>query len=685
MNFVFQSSPWWILLCLLVGGIYAFLLYQPKSSWSKAANLALAGLRFIVVSTLCLLLLNLLLRQTEVNVEKKTVVLALDNSASVGKMGADLIAGLKKLSESLENKGYTVALQTLRETPVATLDSVQFTQKSTDLSGLLGHVKTNLEGRNVTDVVLLSDGIINRGASPTFNTYPFPIHALAVGDTTPKRDVNLKSLLANQIAYLGNQFPLQADVVADGFAGKTATVLLRKGGQTLSQQTIRFDKDNALATVQFTTQASAKGVQHLTVEVLPLPGEFSTQNNRKDIYIEVIDGRQKILVVASAPHPDIKAIRSIIEKNDNFEFDFQIVNPSSPAQPSDKKYDLLILHQQPDAFNSAGAYIKRLLDTGVPAFWIVASQTGTTQLNNAQQIAQIQSQPGQLDKVTGFYNRNFTRLNLNPETMELLRRLPPMTVPFGEVKPLANSEVVLYQKKNNIETTKPLLVLNTGAKRGAVLLGEGLWEWRLEEYRLTEKQEAVDDLFTKIIQFLSAKDDKRKLRVYPTQNQFQIEDRVAFETEIYNDLYERIYGPEVALNVTDEKGQTRKYSYVSSASRFEISNLPVGVYKYTAMAKVLGKDETASGEFIIRDEQLELANTTADYNGLRQLSQQTGGQFFTASQLDNLEKTLISRDLPDKLTSTEDLREPINLRWIFFILIALLALEWGVRKYLGSY
>ncbi|MDQ1088497.1 VWA domain-containing protein [Siphonobacter sp. SORGH_AS_1065] len=685
MNFVFQSSPWWIPLCLLVGGLYAFLLYQPKSSWSKPANLALAGLRFVVVSTLCLLLLNVLLRQTEVSIEKKTVVLALDNSASVGKLGENLKAGLKKLSESLQDKGYTVALQTLRETPVSTLDSVQFTQKSTDLSGLLSHVKTNLEGRNVTDVVLLSDGIINRGASPTFNSYPFPIHALAVGDTTPKRDVNLKSLSANQIAYLGNQFPLQADVVADGYAGKTATVLLRKGGQTLSQQTVRFDKENALATVNFTTQASAKGIQHLTVEVLPLPGEFNTRNNRKDVYIEVIDGRQKILVVASAPHPDIKAIRSIIEKNDNFEFDFQIVNPSSPAQPSDKKYDLIIFHQQPDAFNSAGPYIKRLLDTGVPAFWIVASQTGTTPLNNAQQIAQIQSQPGQVDKVTGFYNRNFTRLNLNPETMELLRRLPPMTVPFGEVKPLANSEVVLYQKKNNIETTKPLLVLNTGAKRGAILLGEGLWEWRLEEYRLTEKQEAVDDLFTKIIQFLSAKDDKRKLRVYPTQHQFQIEDRVSLETEIYNDLYERIYGPEVALSVTDEKGQTRKYTYVSSASRFEISNLPVGVYKYTATAKVLGKDETASGEFIIRDEQLELANTTADYNGLRQLSQQTGGQFFTASQLDNLEKALVSRDLPDKLTSTEDLREPINLRWIFFILITLLALEWGVRKYLGSY
>lgn len=685
MNFVFQSSPWWILLCLLVGGFYAFLLYQPKANWSKVANGSLAVLRFIVVSGLCLLLLNLLLRQTEVRIEKKTVVLALDNSASVGKQGQGLISGLKSLQEALENKGYAVEVQTLRATPVSSLDSVRFTQKSTDLSALLTNVKTSLEGRNVTDVVLLSDGIVNQGVSPTFQSFTFPIHSLAVGDTTPKRDVNLKTITANQIAYLGNQFPIQADILADGYAGRTATVVLRRGGQTLAQQTVQFPKERALATVNFTTQALAKGLQHLVVEVVPLPGEHTIQNNRKDVYVEVIDGRQRILLVASAPHPDIKAMRSIIEKNDNFEFDFQIVNPSTPPQPSDKKYDLLIFHQQPDAFNSSGAYLKRLMDQGTPVFWIVASQTGTNSLNNAQQVAQIQAQAGQLDKVTAFYNRNFTRLNLNAEQMELLRKLPPLSVPFGEVRPLANSEVVLFQKKNTIETSKPLLILNSGPKRGAMLLGEGLWEWRLEEYRLTEKQEVVDELVTKLIQFLASKDDKRKLRVYPTQNQFQLEDRVAFETEIYNELYERIYGPEVMLTITDEKGQARKYTYTSSASRFEISNLPVGVYRYAATAKVLGKDETASGEFVIRDEQLELANTTADFNLLRQLSQQSNGKFYTASQLQTLEQNLLSRDLPDKLTSTEDLREPINLRWIFFILVTLLALEWGFRKYLGSY
>jgi hypothetical protein len=38
-------SPWFILLCLAVGALYAFALYQRKPSWSKAVNWALAGCR----------------------------------------------------------------------------------------------------------------------------------------------------------------------------------------------------------------------------------------------------------------------------------------------------------------------------------------------------------------------------------------------------------------------------------------------------------------------------------------------------------------------------------------------------------------------------------------------------------------------------------------------------------------
>lgn len=92
-----------------------------------------------------------------------------------------------------------------------------------------------------------------------------------------------------------------------------------------------------------------------------------------------------------------------------------------------------------------------------------------------------------------------------------------------------------------------------------------------------------------------------------------------------------------------------------------------------------------TGEFVVRDEQLEALNPTADFNLLRQLSQQTGGQFFTGNQFGDLQKYLLNRQVPDRLRASEELRESINLRWLFFVLLLLLTAEWGLRKYLGGY
>lgn len=691
-SFLFQSSPWWVVGCLVAGIGYAVALYQADAPWGRRLNLGLAALRAVVVSTLCFLLLNFLLRQVTTSVEKKTVVLAVDNSESVGPSGSPLLVPLRELQSQLRAKGFEVEVQTLTDAAAPTLDSLNFREKTTNLSALLSRVKSTFEGRNVTDVVLLSDGIVNQGASPTYGTYPFPIHTLAVGDTTPRRDVNLKTVYANKVAYLGNQFPIQADVVATGFAGRAATVTLRQGGAVLAQQVVRFPQDEALVPLSLLTTARTKGLQHYVVEVSALPGEFSTRNNRQDVYLDVIDGKQKILLAAAAPHPDIKALRSLLEKNENFEVDVQVLSPgvatpggATPA--ANKKYDLLVLHQLPDAANTSGGYLRRLLDSETPVLFVLGNQSGTNAFNGLQTAVQIQVTPGQSDRVTGAFNATFNRLNFDAERLNLLRQLPPMTVPFGEYRLGANSEVVLYQRVGNTLTQKPLLVVNSGARRTAVLLGEGLWQWRLEEFALTEKQEIVDDLFLKIVQYVSARDDKRKLRVYPLQNEYRLGETVTFETEIYNDIFERIYGQTVQLTLTGERGPARPYTYTITEgnTRFSISALPAGVYRYRAASTVLGRVETATGEFVVKDEQLEALNPTADFNLLRQLSQQTGGQFFTGSQWGKLQQFLLDRQVPDRLRGTEDLREPINLRWLFFLLLGLLTAEWGLRKYFGGY
>ena len=38
-----------------------------------------------------------------------------------------------------------------------------------------------------------------------------------------------------------------------------------------------------------------------------------------------------------------------------------------------------------------------------------------------------------------------------------------------------------------------------------------------------------------------------------------------------------------------------------------------------------------------------------------------------------------------KIYTSELFLPLINLKWLFFVLLALVAAEWGIRKYMGSY
>ena len=690
-DFLFQTSPWFIPLCLLAGGLYAFVLYQKNANWSMTQNLLMSAFRFLSVSLLCLLLLNFLIRQITQTVQKKTVVLAIDNSQSMNVSGqktlSDLMINLNKLKEDLVEKEYNVAFSSLNEETNQNLDGLKFDKKTTNLSGLLSGVKNTFESENLTDVVLITDGIANQGISPASENFNFVVHTVGLGDTIPKKDLAVKSVYANKVAYLGNKFPVQADVSAFGFSGKSANVYLKQGGKILDKQNVVFKQNDEVKTVSFNTTATQIGVQHLVVEVDILGGEFSNRNNHQDVYVEVIDGKEKILLLALSPHPDIKALKSIIEKNENYELDIKILTENPNPDVLSKSYDLLILHQLPDYFNSYANLFKPIIDKGTPTMFVLGNQSGTTYLNQLNQVMQISSQAGQSDKVTGTYNQAFKSLNFDTEKMQLINKLPQISVPFGEFKLLPNSEVLLYQKVGSVQTQKPLFVVNTGAKKSAIFTGEGLWSWRLEEYQLTEKQEVVDDLVLKVLQFISAKDDKRKLRVYPINTEFLLGEKVVFETEIYNAIYEKLYNLPIKLEIKDEKGITRNFSYSTTAdnSKFEISSLPAGVYRYRASTTVLGKSELSSGEFVIRDIQLENLNLTADFDVLRQLSAKTGGKFFKNNHFEEIKQTILNHKVTDKIDATEDLKEMINLRWIFFLILGLLTVEWVMRKYLGGY
>ncbi|HTF21046.1 MAG TPA: hypothetical protein VK658_23385, partial [Chryseolinea sp.] len=178
-----------------------------------------------------------------------------------------------------------------------------------------------------------------------------------------------------------------------------------------------------------------------------------------------------------------------------------------------------------------------------------------------------------------------------------------------------------------------------------------------------------------------------KFRSYPIKQEFSDSEPVVFESQVYNDIFEPIYGNAINIELTSDTGQKTRYNYTTSAgnTRYQIGGLGEGVYKYVASTKLNNKEERVGGEFAVIARQAELQNLTADFDLLKKMSSNTGGQFYTLSKADDLKTALQAKKAKSVIHTEESYSALVNLKWVFFLLLTLISLEWFARKYFGSY
>lgn len=300
----------------------------------------------------------------------------------------------------------------------------------------------------------------------------------------------------------------------------------------------------------------------------------------------------------------------------------------------------------------------------------------------------FENAPRDFDEVTPVTNSAFSNFAISPETNSVVASYPPVSVHYGKVQIPASATPLLFQKVGSVPTEKPLLSVDVqDAKKIAFMLGEGLWRWRLNEFDRTENTVAFDEVFGKLVQFLTTTDDKRKFRSYPVQQEFSNTEPVVFESQVYNDIFEPVYGNSIQIEVTEQNGKKTEYTYVTSPgnSRYQIGGLQEGVYRYKSRTQINGKMEEVRGEFAVVERQAELQNLTADFNLLRKLSSGTGGKFFTANEVQDLQGYFQRTEAKSVIHTEETYDSIINLKWVFFLLLLLMTAEWGLRKYHGSY
>ncbi|HEX8037834.1 MAG TPA: VWA domain-containing protein [Chryseosolibacter sp.] len=689
---IFESAPEFLIVCLIAGvGYAAIQYYKTKYPWSRGMNLLLFSMRAILTFFLAFLLLGPIVKQISNLYEKPAFVILHDNSSSIREATDSLAreALRRKLDETKEllaNKGYQPEVHTLTDDNPASFD---YSAPASDINGALKRIANRYEGRNVAGVILVSDGIYNAGLSPLYSNYNFPIYSVGIGDTTVRADIALKNVAYNKIAYQGNKFPIRAEVQVKNISDGGITATLLKRGKVLERQTRKVSRGELL-TFDFQPQADEQGIQKYDIQIQTRPEEYNVKNNRSSVFVEVVEGRKKILCIAASPHPDIKALREVVTKNSNYEFLLHIpdVNPQQASALSPEKIDLVIFHQSPDLRGRTLALFQTFMKSKAAVLMIVGNQTDLRQLPRYNLPIQFEGFPREYDDVTPVVNPALTNFSISAEASSAFSEFPPVSVHFGKMKIQAGVSTVLFQRVGSITTDKPLLVLAQQEDRKiGLMMGEGLWRWRLNEFDRTENTLMFDAVFGKLVQYLSTTEDKRKFRSYPVRHEFSETEPVVFESQVYNDIFEPVYGNRVEIDLSKEGGSRTSYNYVISPgnTRYQIGGLNEGVYRYRASTVLNGKTEEVRGEFAVVERQAELQNLTADFDLLRKLSSNTGGHFYPASRVNDLQSFLEKAEATSVIHTEETYDSLINLKWVFWLLLIIVTGEWTLRKFFGSY
>ena len=565
---------------------------------------------------------------------------------------------------------------------VEALDTLRYDGTSSNLAACFSYIRDLYLNNNIGAIVIVSDGNYNEGINPRYEAEKIkftPVYSLGLGDTLTKRDVMISNVVANNIAFAGNTFPIKFEAKATKLKNKKVKAKLIFAGKVQQEKSFQISDNQFFFESTFLVEASGKGIQSYRIE-LHTEGveEYTLSNNARNIYIEILESKRKANIVVGGLHPDAGALQSVLQRDQNTDVTVSFLNELKEVP----KTDLLIFIDID--FSQNPTFFKALQSSDTPYLLFVNPNMTTANLN----AGLIGHSPGRADFVNGQFNEDFSLIQFSEVFRQRLKDWPPVSTPFArEMKSIG--QTLLYQKVSNISTTKPLMIFtNRGNQKIAYFFGDGIWRWRLMEFNRYQDNLGFEELWDKTLQYLSIKENRDKLRVFPP-SRMTVKDELRFRAEFYNDAFQRINTPQIVLKLKDEKSKiVSNYTLNKFEDDYElnIGKLAPGVYRWDASTSFNGTKYQKNGEFVVEDVSLESLDLSSNFDVLLDLSEYSSGKFY---KLDDWQQLISEIESNKELSSTQfdetSYTKLIDLKWIFLVLLLLVSVEWFFRRWLGSY
>lgn len=651
----------------------AYFLYvglkKPNRKRVKHPVLFLILLRTMGLFFLSILLLSPYLKYESSIKNKPRITFVMDGSMSLNNQN-DIETYYRNLIRKAKDqlKGYELRFTDLNGIKVQ--DSLRPSDFETNLTASLEN-PSNFSSYDQA-IVLCSDGIINAGANPNF--YPLsinkPIYTLGLGDTNTLKDIKVSNAKTNDFVLLGNDFPLEFNIITNGCKGERVSYRVSNNGKIVGQGAMEINANQQFYSKQIKVSATQPGVQRIVIQTNILDDEKNTTNNSLEVYVNVLDNRKKVSILYQGAHPDVKAIRTALKAQKNYEI------AVTTSVQSALESDVIIAVQVPNRLAEDNASFN-LINSKKPVLIVGGEMIDWNKWMD--EIGNIKIRTAQPNQAGFSHNESFSGFTTEPEDLELMEQLPPLTVPFA-VYP-KNLNAMAYQLINGIPTNYPLIATSTKQRRVAIILGEGLWRWSMREFALTQNHQVTENLIDHLVQWLLSGQDKPLFSISSSKNRYTKHENVFLKAELYNQVFEPIKDAEVKGVLT--KDSFRKEITLSNNGNYYSYNLGgLEPGNYQVNAKVKGK--TARTGFSVSKVSQEERLLKANWSLLARLSENYDGEFFAYNQDDlllnalnkNIDKTVVVK-------KKKKIKDLIQIPSMLMLIAFLFGLEWISRKYYG--
>ncbi len=332
-------------------------------SWLQKS---LVGLRLALVGLIAILLMEPALSREEEKNEERTIAVLVDASSSMtlptrsgpdpkrsrSEVATNLLSNSDDPSSGLLARirdGYAVKVYefgaTARELPIdgaaktspkanapktdqadakTSAPKSQWAQ-STDIAAALRKITEDTPMDQLSGVIMLTDG---RDHSQTdvqqsvrsFARQMIPVNSVVIGSHEPIRDADIISLDAPPQIYHGASVSLQATLRADQLKGTTALVRLYEGEELLDERSIKIASDKHRESIRFRHEPEDARIHRYRVELSPLDGEETTDNNSSSRNVWVSNDQIRVLLIEDRPRWEFRYLRNLFAGRDRTVF-----------------------------------------------------------------------------------------------------------------------------------------------------------------------------------------------------------------------------------------------------------------------------------------------------------------------------------------------------------------------------